>query len=328
MLIALIAIGIGLALLVWSADRFVDGAAATSRHLGLPPLLIGMIVIGFGTSAPELMVSVLAASQGNPGLALGNAYGSNITNIGLILGVVALMSPLAVHSQVLRKELPVLAVVTLFSVWVLMDGVISRFNAGVLLVILLAFLGYSIWQARQNNDDDVLATGAQKDLDEHPMSLKQGVIWTLIGLIVLIGSSRLLVWGAVTIAESFGVSDLIIGLTVVAIGTSLPELASSISAIKKGEHDLVIGNVVGSNLFNTLAVVGLAGIITPIEAGGDVLMRDWPVMAGLTLALMIFGIGWKGRQGRINRWEGAALLTTFVGYTAYLVMTVIAERGA
>ncbi|MHB0774101.1 calcium/sodium antiporter [Halomonas sp. WWR20] len=327
MLIALIAIGIGLALLVWSADRFVDGAAATSRHLGLPPLLIGMIVIGFGTSAPELMVSVLAAAQGNPGLALGNAYGSNITNIGLILGIVALLVPLGVHSQVLKKELPVLAGVTLLSAWVLMDGTVSRLNAGVLLAILVAFLGYSIWQARQQNDDPIAAE-TQADLDSHPMSLKRGVIWTVVGLLVLIASSRLLVWGAVSIAEGFGVSDLIIGLTVVAIGTSLPELASSISAVKKREHDMVIGNVVGSNLFNTLAVVGLAGVITPIETGSsEVLMRDWPVMAGLTLALMFFGIGWKGRQGRINRWEGAALLATFIGYTAYLVMTVIAERG-
>lgn len=321
---ALGAIVAGLVVLVWSADRFVDGAAATARHLGLPPLLIGMVVIGFGTSAPELMVSALAAVQGNPSLALGNAYGSNITNIALIAGLVGLISPLTVHSQVIRQELPVLGVMTLISLWCLFDGVISRIDAVILLLLLGGFLGYSIWRS-QRPGTDALQTDVEADAAGQNMSLKRSVIWTLIGLVLLIVSSRFLVWGAVTIAEAFGVSDLIIGLTVVAIGTSLPELASSISAVRKNEHDLVIGNVVGSNLFNTLAVVGLAGVIQPIDVDPEVLVRDWPVMAALTLALLIFGIGLKG-QGRINRLEGALLLASFVAYTAWLVYSVIGAR--
>ncbi|WP_277810563.1 calcium/sodium antiporter [Chromohalobacter canadensis] len=324
MLMAIIAVALGLAVLVWSADRFVDGAAATSRHLGLPPLLIGMVIIGFGTSAPELMVSGLSAWQGNPGLALGNAYGSNIANIGLIVGLVALLSPLTMHSQVLRQELPLLMLVTVASLWCLQDGDISRWDAVLLLAMLAAFLTYSVMRGRQKGSD-ALADNTTANLDAQEMTLKRAITWTLVGLVMLIASSRLLVWGAVDIASAFGVSDLIIGLTVVAIGTSLPELASSISAVRKNEHDLVIGNVVGSNLFNTLAVVGLAGIIDPINVDSAVLVRDWPVMAGLTLALTVFGIGWKG-QGRINRLEAALLLATFIAYTAWLVMSVIGGR--
>ncbi|WP_420820217.1 calcium/sodium antiporter [Salinicola peritrichatus] len=322
---ALVAIVAGLIVLVWSADRFVDGAAATARHLGLPPLLIGMLVIGFGTSAPELMVSALAAIQGNPGLALGNAYGSNITNIALIVGVVALTSPLLVHSQVIRRELPVLGGVTLLSLWCLHDGTISRWDASVLLLVLAGVLTFSIIRSRRQGAD-ALASDVDADMAGESMSLTRGLTWTLIGLVLLIVSSRLLVWGAVSVAEAFGVSDLVIGLTVVAIGTSLPELASSISAVRKNEHDLVLGNVVGSNLFNTLAVVGLAGVIQPIDIDHEVLVRDWPVMAGLTLLLLVFGIGLKG-QGRINRLEGGALLLSFIAYTSWLVMSVIATRG-
>ncbi|GHA84734.1 calcium/sodium antiporter [Modicisalibacter luteus] len=318
---AIAAIVVGLIILVWSADRFVDGAAATANHLGVPTLLIGMLVIGFGTSAPELMVSALAAGQGNPGLALGNAYGSNITNIGLILGLVALMSPLAVHSQVLKQELPLLGLVTLISAWFLWDGSISRLDATILIVLLFIVMGFSIWRARQGNGD-ALGVNTEQDISENTMSLKAGIVWTLVGLVLLIASSRMLVWGAVYIAQTFGVSDLIIGLTVVAVGTSLPELASSISAVRKNEHDLVLGNVVGSNLFNTLGVVGLAGVIAPIHSVSEALARDWPVMAALTLAVVIFGIGWRG-QGRINRLEAAALLATYLGYTGYLVYTVI-----
>lgn len=318
MLLAIGAVVLGLILLVWSADRFVDGAAATAGHLGLPSLLIGILVIGFGTSAPEMMVSALAAWQGNPGLALGNAYGSNITNIGLILGLVALLSPLTVHSQVIRQELPLLGAATLISGWLLLDAQVSRLDGLLLMVLLLLVMGFSIWRAR-SGATDALGVGTESSLAEHPMTLRAGILWTLAGLVVLIVSSRLLVWGAVQIAQAFGVSDLVIGLTVVAVGTSLPELASSISALRKNEHDLVLGNVVGSNLFNSLAVVGLAGVITPIDAERAVILRDWPVMAVLTLAVLIFGIGWRGRQGRINRFEGGALLLVYLAYNAYLI---------
>ncbi|MEC8937064.1 MAG: calcium/sodium antiporter, partial [Pseudomonadota bacterium] len=303
MLLAFIAVVVGLVLLIWSAEKFIDGAAATSRWLGLSPLLIGMLVIGFGTSAPEMMVSVLAAMQGNPGLAVGNAYGSNIANIGLVLGFIALISPLAVHSGVIRKEMPLLVAVMLLTGYMLFDGWISRAEAIVLLVALGIFIAISIIRSRGQEDDPLLGE-VTESLDSNPMSRGKAIMWTLIGLVLLIASSRLLVWGAVEIAVAFGVSDLIIGLTVVAVGTSLPELASSISALRRKEHDMVLGNVVGSNLFNSMAVVGLAGVIAPIEAGREVLVRDWSVMTFMTLMMVLFAFSWRGRPRRINRVEG------------------------
>ncbi|SEK30461.1 calcium/sodium antiporter [Halomonas daqiaonensis] len=327
MMLPIAAVVAGLLLLVWSAERFVDGAAATSARLGLSPLLIGMLVIGFGTSAPELVVSALAASQGNPGLALGNAYGSNIANMGLILGLVALISPLAVHSGVVRRELPVLGGVTLLSALLLLGGVISRLEALLLLVLLAAFIGVSIYLGLRHGNDS-LSSDTEESLTVHPMSLKAGLAWTGIGLVLLVVSSRILVWGAVAIAQGFGVSDLVIGLTVVAVGTSLPELASSISALRRGEHDLVLGNVVGSNLFNTLGVVGLAAMIAPIEVGREVLLRDWSLMMAMTVMMAVFAMGWRGREGRINRAEGAALLAMFLGYTAYMISMVIRSGTA
>ncbi|GAA0843722.1 calcium/sodium antiporter [Marinobacter szutsaonensis] len=319
MLIALLAIAVGLILLVWSADRFVEGSAATAGHFGMPPLLIGMVVVGFGTSAPEMVVSALAASQGNPGLALGNAYGSNITNIALILGITALIAPISVHSQVMRKELPILAVITLFAIWQLFDGTLSTLDALALLGVFFVLMGWSIWSGMRAPDDP-MATEVNAELQSHAMPIRKALFWLAAGLVMLIISSRILVWGAVDLATAFGVSDLIIGLTIVAVGTSLPELASSIIAARKGEHDLALGNILGSNLFNTLAVVGIAGLITPIGVADEVLVRDLPVMAGLTLALFVLGYGFRG-PGRINRLEGAALLTVFVGYTAYLLIT-------
>ncbi|MFO7646777.1 calcium/sodium antiporter [Halomonas campaniensis] len=327
MMLPAVAVVAGLVLLVWSAERFVGGAASTSARLGLSPLLIGMLVIGFGTSAPELVVSALAAGQGNPGLALGNAYGSNVANIGLILGLVALISPLAVHSAVVRRELPILGGATLLSALLMWGGVIGRLEGALLLVLLAAFIGTSILRARREGAD-ALAVDTQESLAEHPMSLAAGLAWTGIGLVLLVVSSRILVWGAVAIAQGFGVSDLIIGLTVVAVGTSLPELASSISALRRREHDLVLGNVVGSNLFNTLGVVGLAAVIHPIQVGAEVLLRDWSLMAAMTVLMTVFALGWRGREGRINRLEGAALLAMYLCYTAWLVHLVLRGGAA
>ncbi|MFC7367066.1 MULTISPECIES: calcium/sodium antiporter [Vreelandella] len=322
MLLAFLAVVAGLALLIWSAEKFIDGAAATSRWLGLSPLLIGMLVIGFGTSAPEMMVSVLAAMQGNPGLAVGNAYGSNIANIGLVLGFVALMAPLAVHSGVIRKEMPLLVGVMLLTGLMLHDGWVSRWESVLLLVALALFIGVSIVRSRGQQDDPLVDEVAES-LDSKAMSRGKSLMWTLVGLVLLIISSRLLVWGAVEIAVGFGVSDLIIGLTVVAIGTSLPELASSISALRRKEHDMVLGNVVGSNLFNSLAVVGLAGVISPIEVGREVLVRDWSVMTGMTVMMVLFAFSWRGRPRRINRLEGGVLFSMFIAYTGYMVSLVV-----
>ncbi|MGM1052814.1 MAG: calcium/sodium antiporter [Pseudomonadota bacterium] len=326
MILPAVAVVAGLILLVWSAERFVDGAAATSARFGISPLLIGMLVIGFGTSAPELVVSALAASQGNPGLALGNAYGSNIANIGLILGLVAMISPLAVHSTVVRREMPILGGATLLSALLMWGGVVGRVEGALLLALLAIFIGTSIFRARRDSADP-LGTDTEQSLAEHHMSLAAGLAWTGIGLVLLVISSRILVWGAVAIAQGFGVSDLIIGLTVVAVGTSLPELASSISALRRREHDLVLGNVVGSNLFNTLGVVGLAAVIHPIQVGAEVLLRDWSLMAAMTLMLAVFALGWRGREGRINRLEGGVLLVMYLTYTAWLVRLVLSGGG-
>lgn len=319
--LAILAILGGLALLVWSADRFVEGAAVTARHFGMPPLLIGMIIVGFGTSAPEMTVSALAALQGNPGIALGNAYGSNITNIALILGLTALLAPIAVHSSVLRKELPILVAVTALAAWQLMDGMLSRTDGWVLLGVFATLMAWTIAQGLRQRQDS-LGQEVDAELQQHHSSLGRAIFWLVLGLVLLILSSRLLVWGAVSIAQGLGISDLIIGLTVVAVGTSLPELASSLIAIKKGEHDIALGNVLGSNLFNTLAVVGIAGSISPLAVGPEVLARDMLVMGGLTLSLFVFGYGFRG-PGRINRVEGGLLLTTFITYTGFLVFTVL-----
>lgn len=322
MLMSALAVVLGLALLVWSADRFIEGAAATAQHLGMPPLLIGMVIIGFGTSAPEMVVSALAAMQGNPGLALGNAYGSNITNIALILGLTAIISPIAVHSGVLRKELPILTAVTAFAAVMLLDGALTRPDGWVHLLVFLALMGWTIWEGLRVRSD-ALGVEVTRELEVHRMSLSRALLWLAVGLVFLIVSSRMLVWGAVEIAHAVGVSDLVIGLTIVAVGTSLPELASAIIAARKGEHDLALGNVIGSNLFNTLAVVGIAGAIHPMSVPPEVVSRDMVVMGLLTLSLFLFGYGFRG-PGRINRLEGGLLTSAYVAYTAYLVSTVFA----
>ncbi len=316
-----IALICGLILLVWSADRFVDGAAATARYAGMPPLLIGMVIIGFGTSAPEMVVSAFSALQGNPGLALGNAYGSNIANIALILGLTALISPIKIKSTVLRKELPVLLAVTILSLVFLFDLYLSRFDAWLLLLTFVVVMGWWIWLGlRQRNDS--FEADVDLELEVDPMSRRAALIWLLVGMTLLIISSRILVWGAVEIARGFGVSDLIIGLTVVAIGTSLPELAAALMAIRKNEHDLAIGNVIGSNLFNTLAVVGIAGVIHPLGIGMEVLYRDFLIMGLLTLALFLVGTG-SGEQRQISRVAGFLLLSVYIGYSGYLISVVL-----
>ena len=318
MLLAIAAIIAGLVLLVWSADRFIEGAAATAKHLGMPSLLIGMVIIGFGTSAPELAVSAMAALDGNPGLALGNAYGSNITNIAVIVGVTAVIAPIAVHSQVIRKELPLLLVLTAIAGYQLIDGNLTRLDGWVLLGVFAAVMGWSIYQGIQGKGDSLIGE-TDSELVAHPMPLKIAVMWLVVGLVLLLVSSRMLVWGAVFIAQSLGVSDLIIGLTIVAIGTSLPELA----AVKKNEHDLILGNIVGSGIFNTLAVVGLAATIEPLAVDMEVLYRDWTLMTALTIGLLLMSFGLTGKSRTIGRPDGVLLLLVYVCYTSYLVSTVI-----
>lgn len=321
MVLAAISICVGLALLLWSADRFVLGAASVAHNYGMPPLLIGMVIVGFGTSAPEMLVSALASVQGNPGLALGNAYGSNITNIALILGLTALFNPISVKSEVLQRELPILTAVTFFSAWLMWKGGVTRLDAVVLLVIFSALMAWSFWRGLQKKADP-LGGEVKADLQVRSMPNRSAWFWLVLGLLALILSSRVLVWGAVKLAAAFGLSDLVIGLTIVAVGTSLPELASSLMAARKGDHEIALGNVIGSNLFNTLAVVGIAGAIQPIKVGPEVFNRDILVMTGLTISLFIIGYGFRG-LGRINRYEGLGLLATYIAYNIYLIGTTM-----
>jgi cation:H+ antiporter len=320
---AVLAISSGFVLLLWSADRFVEGAAATARHAGMPALLIGMLVVGFGTSAPEMLVSVMAALDGAPDLALGNALGSNIVNIGLILGVTAVIAPIVVHSKIIRRELPLLFGIGLLAGVFFWDGALGLTEALVLLAGFFALVGWSIVTALRGRGD-TLEAETEQELTAHDMTAGKAVVWLIVGFVLLVASSRILVWGAVNIAQALGISDLIIGLTIVALGTSLPELAASVMAVRKGENDIAIGNVVGSNMFNLLAVVGLAGVIAPIPAlSPDVMARDWPVMMAMTVALFVMAYGFRG-EGRINRVEGVGLLVAFAAYETWLVLSVIA----
>lgn len=319
MLIAIIATVVGLGALAWSADRFVDGAAAVARYLGMAPLLVGMLVIGFGTSAPELVVSAFAAAGDAPGIALGNALGSNVANIGLILGVTALMTPILVHRGVLRRELPVLLGVTLMAGALMLDGELSRVDAAALAGLLVVVVGWSIWQSRVGADD-ALAHDVEAEAESRHLTRRAAWRWLVVGFVLMVASSRLLVWGAVGIAERLGWSDLIIGLTVVALGTSAPELASSVAAARKGENDLALGNIIGSNVFNTLGVIGLAGLIAPATVSPQLITRDLPVLLVMTVALVVFAMGAPGK-GRINRIEGGVLVAAFVVYMGFLLAT-------
>ena len=323
MIFYLASIVFGFALLVWSADRFVDGAASTAKHLGMPSLLIGILIVGFGTSAPEMVVSAIAAYEGNPGLALGNAIGSNIVNITLILGITAIVAPIAVNSKIVKKEIPLLLLIVLFTGYLLLDNTLTLFEGVILLAGFFALVLWSVFAAFRSRGDS-FEDQMDIELNEDIMSLKVGIMWLVFGLILLIASSRLLVWGAVGVANSFGVSDLIIGLTIVALGTSLPELAASVMAARKGEHDIAIGNVVGSNMFNLLAVIGIAVIIAPMNSIPlEVLQRDWTIMLLLTIALFVMAYGFKGRNGRINRVEGTILILCYAAYNTYLGMSLV-----
>lgn len=319
MLIDIVVILVGLAALVWSADRFVLGAAAIANNLGVSPLLIGLTIVGFGTSAPEILVSGVASYEGNPGLAIGNAIGSNIANIALILGVTALVAPLKVHSSVLKKEYPILLGVTLITFALMWNGILDEVDGVILLALLVLVLLWMIRTAKTGEPDEPLVAEFDAEIPKE-ITTKMAVVWLLIGLLVLLLSSRMLVWGATNIAVALGVSDLVIGLTIVALGTSLPELAASITGSLKGEDDIAIGNVIGSNIYNLLAVLSLPGIIAPGAFDSMVLMRDLPVMLGLTLLLYFAAHGF-GSQGRINRPEGAILTLSFIGYQTLLFIT-------
>ncbi|MDP6165169.1 MAG: calcium/sodium antiporter [Gammaproteobacteria bacterium] len=314
MLVAIIAVLSGLGLLIWSADRFVDGAAATAHHLGMSPMLIGLTIIAFGTSAPEILVSAIAAWNQAPGLAIGNALGSNIANIALVLGAAALVAPLAIGGSLVRAEIPILMVATIGAGLLLLDQHLGQIDGLILLAGLVVCLYLFKRYQKQHSPPP-------QDLPQ--MSLKKGVWWLVIGLLVLAAASRALVWGATDIAIALGVSNLVIGLTIVAIGTSLPELAATIASARKGQHDMAIGNIIGSNIFNLLAVMALPGLIFPSDIAAGVLWRDYALMLALTL--LLFGMGFRARRGgEINRTIGLVLLLI---YTLYMLVLYFSSQG-
>ena len=319
MLMSWLAVLGGFALLVWSAERFVMGASALARDLGVSPLVIGMTIMGFGTSAPEMLVSGIAAANGNPAMGIGNALGSNIANIGLVLGATALIMPMAVGSRILRREYPVLFAITLLAGLLMLDGELGRLDGAILAMGTLVLVSWLIWVGKHPRDTDPLLTEFETEIPTG-ISVPRALFWTLLGLVILVLSSRLLVWGAVGIARDLGVSDLVIGLTIIAIGTSLPELAASVMSALKKEHDMAIGNIIGSNMFNLLAVLALPGLIHPGILEHAVLQRDYPAVVTFTIALFIIAYGFKG-PGRINRLEGAMLLSGFAAYMTWLGLT-------
>jgi cation:H+ antiporter len=321
MLLSIVAIVVGLALLVWSADQFVDGATAIARELGVSALIIGITIVGFGTSAPEILVSVIAVLEGTPNLAIGNALGSNIANIGLILGITAILAVVPIDRNILKREYPLLLIATLVMVWCLYDLQLDFIDGIMLLTLLFIMLWYMINNHRKNGVP--VAEAEDDDESGEQMSFNAAIGWVILGLIILVGSSKLLVWGATNIALALGVSDLIIGLTIVALGTSLPELAASISSLKKGHTDLAVGNVIGSNLFNSLAVIGIPAMLTSFSIDESVLTRDLPVVAGLTLLLYGLSRFPLGASHQLTRVKGILLLACFVIYQLYLYYEVV-----
>lgn len=311
----------GIFLLLYSADIFVDGASDTAKYFNIPSLLIGIVIIGFGTSMPELVVSFISGIEKTPGIAIGNAYGSNIANIALILGTTALISPVIVNKSILKKELPILTFVTLVSLFLILDKNISRVDSIILLFLFLGFMSYLIFDGLKASKNIKENESLKKEKEN--ISILKAILFVLIGLVLLVVSSKILVWGAVKIAASLGVSELVIGLTVVAVGTSLPELASSIVSARKNEHDLTFGNIIGSNIFNTLACVGIAGSIMPFSISKDIIFRDMGVLIFLTLILFLMGYNFKNKQGKISRFEGAFLLACYIAYTSILIFKSI-----
>ncbi len=307
MFLNLLALLTGLGLLVWSSDKFI---------LGVSPLLIGLTIVGFGTSAPELLISAISAWNGNPELAVGNAIGSNIANIALILGIAALIAPLVISSRILKIEIPILITVMVFTLILMMDNALSRLDGILLLIAMVSVMGWIIYDGLTHKDI-VLESEFEDEVPTNlPITMALG--WLMIGLIVLAVSSRMMVWGAVNIATYLGVSDLIIGLSIVAIGTSLPELGSSIASVRKQEYDIAIGNVLGSNLFNSLGVLGVAGVIQPTVVDHWVLFRDMPIQFFLLGVVFLVAGQWRFGRGVITRPIGALFLLCFIAYQSLL----------
>jgi cation:H+ antiporter len=307
----------GLVLLIWGADRFVHGAAAAARNFGIAPLLIGLTVVAFATSAPEILVSVVAALQKEPGLAIGNAIGSNIVNIGLVLGLTAIIRPIKLESATLRREMPALLAVSLLTVSLFLDTFLSRIDGIVMLTGLVIVM---VWLARlgmSSAANDPIKIDFEAEIPSD-VSMRMAVVWLIVGLLTLLIGAELLVDGAIGIAKMLGVSEVVIGITIVALGTSLPELAVSLASALKGEYGLAIGNIVGSNIFNLLAVIGVAATIQPAALAPSVLSLHIFVMVAFTLVLFAMTYDYDSKS-QLSRIEGIALVTAFLAYNSYVV---------
>jgi cation:H+ antiporter len=307
----------GLVLLIWGADRFVHGAAASARNMGIAPLLIGLTVVAFATSAPEILVSVVASLRGEPGLAIGNAIGSNIVNIGLVLGCVAIVRPIQLRSATLRREMPALLAVSLLTVSLFLDQYLSQVDGLVMLTGLVIVMLWLVRLGMRSSTDDPIKREFEAEIPTH-VRPAIAIFWLIVGLGALLVGAELLVDGSMEVARYLGVSEVVIGITLVALGTSLPELAVSMVSALKGEYGLAIGNIVGSNIFNLLAVIGVAATIAPFQLEPTVLSLHIFVMVAFTLVLFAMTYDYDSKS-ELSRTEGAALLIAFIAYDVYVV---------
>ncbi len=307
----------GLILLIFGADRFVIGASGTARSIGMPTLIIGLVIVGLGTSAPEILVGTVAALEGKTEIAIGNALGSNIANIGLVLGATVIIRPVIIASAMLKHEFILMVLAIIITFLLMADQNLERLDGILLLLCLAATIYWIIRIARRSTEADPLADEFEQELSTK-LSLRKSIFMLIFGLLVLLAGAELLVRCAVVVARHFGMSDLIIGLTIIAIGTSLPELATSIMSVLKKEADIAIGNIIGSNMFNMLAVISVPALIHPTGFSSEVLLRDFPIMLGLTLLMgwMVFIHG----AGRFDRIEGCVLMLCFIAYQCWLFM--------
>ncbi len=310
-------IAAGLVVLIWGADRFVHGAASSARNFGVPPLMIGLTIVAFATSAPELLISIVAALRGEPGLAIGNAVGSNIVNIGLVLGVTALIRPIPLESATLRREMPALLAVSLLTVSLFLDTRLSRADGIVMLAGLVIVMFWLVRLGTRSSANDPIKMDYEAEIPDN-VSTKAAIFWMLIGLGALLVGAEWLVDGSIGIAETLGVSEVVIGITVVAVGTSLPELAVTLVSALRGEYGLAIGNIVGSNIFNLLAVLGIAAAIQPAAVHPSVLSLHIFVMVAFTLVLFAMTYDYD-RKAELSRVEGLALLVAYIAYDSYVV---------
>jgi len=303
---------IWLIVLSWGADRFVFGASALAKNIGVSPMIIGLTIVAMGSSAPEIMVAATASFNGNTDTAVGNALGSNITNIALVLGLTALLKPLSIASSTLKKEMPVLLLVSLLAVYFLSDYLLLKTEGIILITLFFVVIGGLTWMSFNMEKDDLLQTETENEIPSGVPTSK-AVMWLVVGIILLPLSAYFMVDSAETIARYFGLSELVIGLTIIAIGTSLPELAACIAGVLKNEDDLALGNIIGSNIFNLLAVLAMPGLIAPGVVDQNAATRDSYVMLGLTVLLILFSFNFKGSRC-INRMEGLLLISCFLAY--------------